>query len=61
MKKAAHGGRTGDQCDAARIPEEVTGDSPSEDDSRRELHDPDAGGTGEKVRGAQRQRSATLT
>ena len=49
MEQVAHGVRTGDQCDGARIHEEVAGDSPSDDDSRREQHDPDAGANGERV------------
>ena len=52
MEKAAHGVRTGDPCDGARIHTkqwlEITR---SEDDSGREQSDPDAGGTGEKVWG----------
>ena len=43
MEKAAHGVRTSDQCDGARIHDEVGVDSPREDDSRREQRDPDAG------------------
>ena len=35
---------------AVRIHEEVTGDSQSEDGSRRVQRDPEAGGTGEEVR-----------
>ena len=54
MEKAARGVRAGDQCDGVRIHEEVAGDSSSEDGSRGEQRDPDAGGNGAKVRGAQR-------
>ena len=49
VEKAIHGVSTGDQCDGTRILEEGTGDSASEDGSRREQRDPDAGGTGEEV------------
>ena len=46
--------RTSDQCDSARIHEEVPGGSSSEDHIRRE-RDPDAGRTGAEVRRTQRQ------
>ena len=55
LEKAALGERTCDQCDGARIHEEVAGDFSSEDGSTREQRDPDAGGNGYKVRGAPKQ------
>ena len=55
METAAHSVRTGDQCDGARIHEEVPGDSQSEDNVRREQRDPDAGRSGTEVRRALRQ------
>ena len=55
METAAHGGRTSDQCDGARIHEEVHRNSKDEDDIRREQRDPDAGRTGAEVRRVQRQ------
>ena len=43
MEKATHGVRTCDQCDGARIQDEVPGDSWSKDNIGREQRDPDVG------------------
>ena len=47
MEKATLGVRTCDQCDGARIHEEVAGDSSSEDGGTRQQRDPDFGGNGD--------------
>ena len=54
MEKVAHGVCASDQCDSTRIHEEVSGDSSSENNIRREQRSANDGRIGEKVRGAQR-------
>ena len=50
LENATHGVRTSDQCDSAGIHEEVSGDAPGENISRREQRDPVAGGSVKKYK-----------